>query len=75
MNRIFLLLFLLVSSIGPNKAQAPLKATAADTLAQATLQSCVQYALQHQPIVQQSLIDEQIVDKTIQTKLADWYPQ
>ncbi|MFZ5978569.1 MAG: TolC family protein [Bacteroidota bacterium] len=75
MNRIFLLLFLLVFSIGPNEAQGPLKTPALDTLAQATLQSCVQYALQHQPIVQQSLIDEQIVDKTIQTKLADWYPQ
>ena len=44
-------------------------------LQQATLQNCVQYALQHQPLVQQSLIDEQITEATIKSKLADWYPQ
>lgn len=45
------------------------------SITNATLAQCVQYALKHQPIVQQSLLDEQIVEKTIQTKLADWYPQ
>jgi outer membrane protein len=44
-------------------------------LQQATLASCVQYALQHQPVIQQSLIDEKIAEETIKTKLADWYPQ
>src|SRR5579875_936225 len=39
------------------------------------LQACIHYALQHQPLVQQSLIDEQITENTIRTKLADWYPQ
>jgi len=41
----------------------------------ATLEGCVQYALTHQPVIQQSLLDEAITEKQIQTKLADWYPQ
>jgi len=44
-------------------------------LRDASLAGCVQYAIIHQPIVQQSLLDEAIVEKQIQTKLADWYPQ
>ena len=44
-------------------------------LQQATLAGCVQYALKHQPVIQQSLIDEKITEETIKTKLADWYPQ
>lgn len=44
-------------------------------LQQATLAGCVQYALKHQPLIQQSLIDEKITEETIKTKLADWYPQ
>src|SRR5438045_1026593 len=46
-----------------------------DTLQQATLQQCVQYAIKHQPLILQSLIDQQIVESTIKSKLADWYPQ
>jgi outer membrane protein TolC len=46
-----------------------------DSLPNATLPACIQYAFKHQPIIQQSLIDERIVDATIRTKLADWYPQ
>jgi outer membrane protein TolC len=44
-------------------------------LTQASLQQCVQYALAHQPTIKQSLIDEEIVETYIKTKLADWYPQ
>ena len=40
-----------------------------------TLQSCVRYALTHQPQVQESLLDEEIAERTIQGKLADWFPQ
>jgi len=46
-----------------------------DTLANATLEACVQYALKHYPLVQQALLDEQITDRQIKSKLADWYPQ
>jgi len=49
---------------------------AGDSLLQsASLQNCVQYALKHQPLIQQSLLDEEIADKEIRIKLADWYPQ
>ena len=44
-------------------------------LQQATLQNCVQYALKHQPIIQQAYIDEAITEHQIKSKLADWYPQ
>src|SRR6202011_1023452 len=44
-------------------------------LQQANLQNCVQYALKHQPLIQQSLIDEEITERTIKGKLADWFPQ
>jgi outer membrane protein len=48
----------------------------ADTsLQNGTLQNCIQYALSHQPLVKQSLIDEQIVDREVNTKLSDWFPQ
>lgn len=40
-----------------------------------TLDKVVNYALQHQPLVQQSILDEAITEKMIQGKLADWYPQ
>ena len=46
-----------------------------DTLPDATLQACVQYALKHYPLVQQAMLDEQITDRQIKSKLADWYPQ
>lgn len=44
-------------------------------LQQATLSACIQYAIKHQPVLQQSLLDETITEKIIQSKLADWYPQ
>lgn len=46
-----------------------------DTLTQATLTDCIQYALRHQPIIQQSLIDQSITERTIRSALADWLPQ
>ena len=47
-----------------------------DSLLQnATLDSVIQYTLLHQPFVQQSLLDQEIINKTIKGKLADWYPQ
>ncbi len=47
-----------------------------DSLLQnATLQNCVQYALKHFPLVQQSLLNEEITEHQIKSKLADWYPQ
>jgi outer membrane protein len=39
------------------------------------LQNCVRYALMHQPLVRESMLDEEIAERTIQGKLADWFPQ
>ncbi len=47
-----------------------------DSLAkQAYLQDCIQYALGHQPVVRQSIIDQEIAERTVQSSLAAWYPQ
>lgn len=48
---------------------------APDTLTNATLDACVQYALKHYPLMQQALLDEQITDRQIKSRLSDWYPQ
>ena len=41
----------------------------------ADLQNCIQYALENQPSIKQSLIDESIANQEIKSKLADWFPQ
>jgi outer membrane protein TolC len=45
------------------------------TLQSATLDKIIAYALIHQPAVQQAKIDEDITNRIIRGKLADWYPQ
>lgn len=40
-----------------------------------TLPDAIEYALKRQPVIQQALLDEQITDSQIRSKLADWYPQ
>ena len=44
-------------------------------LTSATLQECIRCAVAHQPVIRQSLLDEAITDRTVKSKLADWYPQ
>lgn len=44
-------------------------------LQQATLENVIRYAIRRQPLIQQSLIDEQTTETQIRSKLADWYPQ
>ncbi|WP_254092314.1 TolC family protein [Dawidia soli] len=44
-------------------------------LQEATLERIVQYALDHQPSVKQAEADQEIVEATIDGKLADWFPQ
>lgn len=41
----------------------------------ASLDACVRYALDHQPLIRQSVIDEEITENEIKSRLADWYPQ
>jgi outer membrane protein len=51
------------------------KSTTDSTLQSATLDKVVAYALIHQPALQQAKIDEDITNRIIRGKLADWYPQ
>lgn len=68
---LYLLVPALLLSIASNAQQ-----TGADSLLQnASLPNVIQYALKRQPLVQQSLIDEQITALQVKSKLADWYPQ
>jgi outer membrane protein len=39
------------------------------------LNQAIEYALGHQPLVKQSEIDQEITNKIIKGKLADWFPQ
>lgn len=49
---------------------------ATDSLSkQAYLADCIQFALGHQPLVRQSVIDQSIAEHTVQSALAAWYPQ
>lgn len=67
----FLLINVFVILFFPSHSQ-----TARDSLLQnATLQNCVQYALKHYPLIQQALLDEQITEHEIKSRLADWFPQ
>jgi outer membrane protein len=68
--------FLLLSFLGTVTAQNIQENTReAPVLEQATLQEVVAYAVKNQPVIQQSLIDEQITANQVRSKLADWYPQ
>ena len=46
-----------------------------DTISSLSLQQCIDYALQHQPALQQSLLRTNIVRATNAISLAGWYPQ
>ncbi len=69
MKRIILFLFVL-NLCGSASAQ---KMDSSGT--SKTLGLCIQYALEHQTNIRQSMIDQQIVDREIKSALADWYPQ
>jgi outer membrane protein len=67
----FIIWVLVILQSSPTMAQ-----TAADSVLQeASLKNIVQYALTHQPALRQALADEQITEKAIKGRLADWYPQ
>ena len=66
---VFILLLLTKTAFSQNENNADL------LLKGGTLTDCVNYALTHQPVIQQSLLDEEITDREINSKLADWFPQ
>jgi outer membrane protein TolC len=55
---------------GPGIAQNPDSSGSSKSI-----RDCIQYALLHQTNIRQSLIDQQIADREIKSRLADWYPQ
>jgi len=44
-------------------------------LTEVTLKNAIDYAILHQPKIQQSLVDQEIVETTIKSKISEWYPQ
>lgn len=54
------------------KSQAGIKDS---LLAEVTLKNAVDYAIIHQPLIRQSMIDQQIVESAIKSKLSEMYPQ
>jgi len=65
--------FLVAMAIFPKTAFLQLPK---DTVLQnASLENCISYAMNHYPQVQQALLDEQITEHEIKSKLADWFPQ
>src|SRR6478609_5860486 len=44
-------------------------------LSTAPLNRVIEYALVHQPAVQQAILDDKITRQAVKGKLADWYPQ
>lgn len=70
MKKHYYLILLLFSPIYA-LAQQP-----ADSLAgRLSLSQCIRFALQNQPAYRQSFIDQEIAEKDIQIRLADWFPQ
>jgi len=39
------------------------------------LDQCIHFAFGHSPVLQQSILDQQITEHGIKSRLADWYPQ
>jgi outer membrane protein len=71
MQRMLFLIFVVLVPASSVQSQ-----TVLDSLVErGSLQNCISYALKHQPSVQESLVDEEIAERTIQGKLADWFPQ
>jgi outer membrane protein len=44
-------------------------------LAEVTLKNAIDYAIIHQPVIRQSLLDQEIVESSIKGKLSEMYPQ
>ena len=75
MNKFILIgIFTLFSFVTTSFSQSTI--TPKDSILEtASLDRCIQYALIHKPLIQQSLLDQESIDLAIKGKLADWYPQ
>lgn len=74
MRKLFYII--VISSFLTGHADYTYAQPAKDTLLQnATLQNCVQYALKNYPLLRQNLIDQDITEHQIKSKLSEWFPQ
>lgn len=64
------LFLLLICSASTTSAQQR-----GDTSRVLSLEECLQFAYSNSPLLNQSLLDQQITEHGIKSKLADWYPQ
>ncbi|MGN6532764.1 MAG: TolC family protein [Ginsengibacter sp.] len=71
-NKTLLILVIILFSSGILHAQTN---DSLPTLQEATLQNCIQYAIQHNPDIQNARINQDITETIIKSKLAEWYPQ
>jgi outer membrane protein len=46
-----------------------------DTTHAFSLEQCIQFAYGHSPLLNQAVLDQQITEHGIKSRLADWYPQ
>ncbi len=67
-------LFVVIVFLIPTQLWAQ-QQTTDSLLKEVTLKNAVEYAIRRQPLIQQSLIDEQITNERIKSKLSEWYPQ
>jgi outer membrane protein len=74
-NKIILLMFFGLPMLLPGLVYAQKTVKEQKTLSNATLQECIDYALDNQTIVQQSLLDEEIGERSIKSALSGWLPQ
>ncbi len=77
MKRYNLILLLLscIPILLPGALRAQTTVRDQQTLSNATLQECIDYALSNKPGVQQSVIDEEIGERDIKSALSGWLPQ
>jgi outer membrane protein len=74
--RVQLLLFIFLTVGGGFSGFTNAQSLPSETLTTpVTLEECIQYAIRHQTDIRQAQLNEQIVDRTIKSRLADWYPQ
>ncbi len=73
-NLIFILL-LSIPILLPGSLYAQTVVRSQQTLSNASLQECIDYALSNRPDVQQSQLDEEIAERDIKSALSGWLPQ
>ncbi|WEK35966.1 MAG: TolC family protein [Candidatus Pseudobacter hemicellulosilyticus] len=67
-------IFTMTMLAGPQWLAAQ-QAPADSLLQQATLENVIRYAIDHQPMIQKALANEELTESQIKSKLADWFPQ